>query len=85
MLVQYICIYSVSAGAARWLRKERRGERGGLYIAWKEGCCRSESMRDVNSDEFVDLMFTCWLWMEGSEVFRLSRDSVGYASGIKLQ
>lgn len=43
----YICIFSVSAGAVRALRKGRRGDMGCLYMASKKVCCRSESMKHV--------------------------------------
>lgn len=39
----------------------------------------------VYCNEFVGLVFTFWLWVEGSEIFRWSRNFVLYASGIKLQ
>ena len=69
----------------RALRKRRREEMRCLYIVRNETRCRSESMESVDCNEVVGLMFTLWLWVNGSEIFRLSRDSVFYASGIKLQ
>ena len=79
-----ICIFSVSPGTVRALRKGRRKEMGCLYMARNKMCCRSEKVEYVNCNEFVGLMFTLWLWGESKWNFRLSRDSVFYAK-IKLQ
>ena len=61
---KYICIYSVSAGTVRALRKSRREDMGVLYMVTNKVCCRSESMECVACNEFVRLMFTLWLWGE---------------------
>ena len=55
--------------ALRALRKGRREEMRCFYIERDEVCYRSESMESVDCNEFVGLMFTLWLWVNGSKSF----------------